>query len=203
MTYLLGWVPADTPAPESLDVALLPYGAVAYVVHRDSLAAEAALSHVQACYRAFDAYLPHIPGQAEPSESEILSNIAALAGHGQLRLQISQPERTEERPPVTGRGFLRARHRQKAATAAWQASATETLITLTACLAPKARRLTECADRLIVDLLIPKTAEAALYDRLRTSIADPVAPPLKGANVTASGLWAPLAFIGREPCTNG
>lgn len=199
MSALLGWTYSGRERPATLGVHLVPKGAIAEVHGLASpLGRRDWLSSVQACFRGFDVFLPNRPGTEPPDLETVWNRLAALQGLGQLHLRMTPPAQTDSRRVDSGRAYLLDLRNRRTGEAAWRDTAADLLERVARQLPSQGRRMSHRGPAVSLDVLVPLAQEPGLGGCLSRAIATSRRGLAVPGEVTASGLWAPVAFAWSE-----
>lgn len=199
MTGLIGWVRGDRTTPAVAGTRLVPMGDLAEIRCLAPPSGERErLGTLQACYRAYEAFLPHVPGTAPPALAEVRRRLDALAGLGQLRVRLARPERSRPPPASTGRAHLRRLRTLRSEDAEWRARAETALQSVARALPVCGARFDWAAEAVTADFLLPARVEPELGARIAAAMALPGCQAPALGRMVLSGLWAPIGFAGAE-----
>ena len=195
MSQLLGYLRVKAPTSCPSGVNLVECDSVLHVIDQHSPAtAHHRLESQQACFRSFEAFLPHVAACHEMSAGQILGRIDTLAGQGQLSMTLVRSDDSPLADAPNGRAYLQARVARKKADIAWQETSALTMERLAACLPGNGRLLSRRGSVLALDVLLPSHIEPELPAILEKAFRIArQAMPL--ARFAASGLWAPVSFV--------
>lgn len=195
MTTLLGWTYASVDRPAPVDVRLKRTGALAEVHGLRSPSRPTDwLVQAQACFRAFEAFLPHVPGSERMKADAIGERLSSIRSLGQLRLRMAPSDTTPVRPVGSGRAHLQRLRERRAAEHDWHRRARDALDAVASALPVLGRCRAAPGKAATLDLLVPVVLEPELDGRLADAVAAAQRLWSGDAEVTASGLWVPIAF---------
>ena len=194
MSQLIGWITHEEAhkCPEGLFLSRGRF--VCRVMSKTaSDAGRDRLSLTQACFRAYAAFLPAGSEPHDEDSRQLLYRIARLGRFGQLHVRIERRSDETMVGKETGTAYLRSLKARRAERVTWFTEA-ETLIHRIARTFDAGGMLARRGKSVLVcDLLLPKEVETTLLGRLQPLIREENAS--RAANVTVSGLWAPMSFV--------
>ncbi|MEM9425084.1 MAG: hypothetical protein AAGA06_00125 [Pseudomonadota bacterium] len=202
MTQLLGYVAAGTRGDTPEGVDLIEHHGVFHVMDRAmNQHACKRLEKVQKCYRAFEAFLPHLSGTKKMQSATTLALLEKVARHGQLSFRLAYPRGAPTDTAHNGRTYLAACRARRKAREAWQDAAETAMHVLADHLPARDRLLVRRNTAMTLDLLVESDTEPGLRDLIAPAVlaARQAAP---WAHFAVSGLWAPMSFARAGMCTN-
>lgn len=206
MSVRLGWSSAGTALPPDCVAQPIGKGRLVEIRGGDGLGqGKARLLALQTCYRTCAGFLPAPAAGQEFSAARIEAVFDDLAEWGQLTLRLERVAalQVSADSQSNGRAFLHGRVRALAR----RTDAGRLLSRIVATIAAPAdaswRQARWNADGHVVNLLLHKSEEGALRERVAAAIPPADASGRDGARLAVSGLWAPVTFAAERLQTYG